>query len=184
MECDTGDCVSFTFSDLCLLILKSLVLPGAICGSLANSQHWGVGLPRVWTDIILRDGLCQEWLILAGDSGSSRRDTWGGPERAPVMSVIQHGLIPPVGTLEAHSGSGTSVRACMLSLQLSPTLCEPTDSSPPGPSARGILQARILEWVAMPSSRDLPDPRIEPASLVSNLHWQVSSLPLVPPGKT
>ena len=77
MECDTGDCVSFTFSDLCPLILKPLVIPGAICGSLANSQHWGVGLPRVWTDIILRDGLCQEWLILAGDPGSSRRDTWG-----------------------------------------------------------------------------------------------------------
>ena len=29
----------------------------------------------------------------------------------------------------------------------------------------GILQARILEWVAMPSSRDLPNPGIEPRSL-------------------
>jgi len=32
------------------------------------------------------------------------------------------------------------------------------DCSPPGSSVPGILQARILEWVAMPSSRDLPDP--------------------------
>ena len=32
----------------------------------------------------------------------------------------------------------------------------------------GILQARILEWVAMLSSRDLPDPGIEPRSLVSD----------------
>ena len=29
----------------------------------------------------------------------------------------------------------------------------------------GILQARILEWIAMPSSRDLPDPGIGPVSL-------------------
>jgi len=41
------------------------------------------------------------------------------------------------------------------------------DYSPPGPSAHGILQLRILEWVAMPSSEDLPYPRIEPASLTS-----------------
>ena len=33
------------------------------------------------------------------------------------------------------------------------TLCDPMDCSPPGCSVRGILQARILEWVVMPSSR-------------------------------
>ena len=37
-------------------------------------------------------------------------------------------------------------------LQLYPTL-RPLDCSPPGSSVYGILQARILEWVAMPSSR-------------------------------
>ena len=37
--------------------------------------------------------------------------------------------------------------------QLCPTLCDPMDCSPPGSSVRGILPARILEWVAMPSSR-------------------------------
>ena len=39
------------------------------------------------------------------------------------------------------------------SLQSCPTLCEPMDCSPPGSSAHGILQERILEWVAMTSSR-------------------------------
>ena len=39
--------------------------------------------------------------------------------------------------------------------------------SPQGSSVHGILQARILEWVAMPSSRDPPDPAIEAASLMS-----------------
>ena len=41
------------------------------------------------------------------------------------------------------------------------------DGSLPGSSDHGILQARILEWVVMPSSRDLPDPEIEPMSLIS-----------------
>ena len=47
---------------------------------------------------------------------------------------------------------------CMLS-HLSPTLCDPTGCSPPGSSVHGILQARILEWVAMPSSRGSSPPR-------------------------
>ena len=38
------------------------------------------------------------------------------------------------------------------SLQSCPTLCNPMDHRPPGFSVRGILQARILEGVAMPSS--------------------------------
>ena len=37
--------------------------------------------------------------------------------------------------------------------QLCPTLCDPVDYSLPGSSLHRILQARILEWVAMPSSR-------------------------------
>ena len=45
-------------------------------------------------------------------------------------------------------------------------LCDPTDHSPPGSSVHDILQARILEWIAMPSSRESPEPnpssRIEP----------------------
>ena len=48
------------------------------------------------------------------------------------------------------------------------------DYSPPGSSIHGILQARILEWVAMPSSRDLPDPGIKPMSPA----LQAESLPL------
>ena len=39
------------------------------------------------------------------------------------------------------------------STQLCPTLCDPMDSSPPGPSVHRILQARILEWVAISYSR-------------------------------
>ena len=44
------------------------------------------------------------------------------------------------------------------------TLCNPVDCSLPGSSVHGILQARILEWVAISFSRDLPNPGIEPGS--------------------
>ena len=55
-------------------------------------------------------------------------------------------------------------RARAKSLHLCPTLCDPMNCSPPGSSVPGILQVRILEWVAKPSSRDLPDPEIKPAA--------------------
>ena len=65
------------------------------------------------------------------------------------------------------------------SLKLCPILCDPMDHSPPGSSVHGILQARILEWVAMPSSKK------ERSNLcrLCLLHSQAGSLPLVPPGK-
>ena len=44
------------------------------------------------------------------------------------------------------------------------TLCDPMDCSLPGSSVHGISQARILEWVAISSSRDLPNPGIQLAS--------------------
>ena len=43
--------------------------------------------------------------------------------------------------------------------QLCPTLCDPIDCSPPGSSVHGILQARILEWVAVPISMRSSQPR-------------------------
>ena len=41
------------------------------------------------------------------------------------------------------------------------------DCSPPSSSVHGILQTKILEWVAISYSRDLPNPGIEPESLVT-----------------
>ena len=56
------------------------------------------------------------------------------------------------------------------------TLCNPMDyNARQAPLSMGILQARILEWVAMPSSRGSSQPR-SPA-------LQVDSLPSEPPGK-
>ena len=52
--------------------------------------------------------------------------------------------------------------ACMCAkfLQSCPTLYNPMDKSPPSSDVHGILQARILEWVAMPCSRELPNPGV------------------------
>ena len=46
-------------------------------------------------------------------------------------------------------------------VQSCPTLCNPMDCSLPGSSVSGILQARILEWVAMSSSKGSSWPRIQ-----------------------
>ena len=48
---------------------------------------------------------------------------------------------------------------CALVMQSCPTLCNPTDCSPPSSSAHGILQARILKWTAIPFSRGSCRPR-------------------------
>ena len=52
------------------------------------------------------------------------------------------------------------------SLQSCPTLCDVMDCSLPGSSVYGILQARILEWVAMPFSRGSSQPRYRTSSLM------------------
>ena len=54
-----------------------------------------------------------------------------------------------------------------LLLQSCPTLRDPKDYSPPGPSDHGILQARVLAWVTIPFSRALPDLGIKCMSLTS-----------------
>ena len=63
--------------------------------------------------------------------------------------------------------------------QSCPTLCDPMDCSLPGSSFHGIFQARVLEWVAIPSPGNLPDPGIEPRSPA----LQADTLPSEPPGK-
>ena len=59
------------------------------------------------------------------------------------------------------------------------TLYDPMDCSLPGFSVHGILQARILKWVAIPFPGNLPNPGIEPGSPA----LQADSLPSEPPGK-
>ena len=67
----------------------------------------------------------------------------------------------------------------VLVAQSCPTLCDPVDYSPPSSSVRGVFQQRILEWVAILFSGDLPNPGVKPRSPA----LQADSLPSDPPGK-
>ena len=60
----------------------------------------------------------------------------------------------PLWCMELPVVMGGALRGlCAKSLQSCLTLCDRVDCSPPGSSVHGILQARILGWIAMPSSR-------------------------------
>ena len=52
--------------------------------------------------------------------------------------------------------SSSKAPLCVVVSQSRPTLCDPMDCSLPGSSVHGILQARILEWVAIAFSRNSP----------------------------
>ena len=58
-----------------------------------------------------------------------------------------------------HTLGRKNMEVKVLVTQLCPTLCNPVDCSPPGSSVHGILQARILEWVAISFSRGSSPPR-------------------------
>ena len=83
----------------------------------------------------------------------------------------------PLDLISYHSS--IYIPVCVLSCFSRVRLCDPVDCSPPSSSVRGILQARILEWVAISFSGDLPDPGIEPRSPT----LQADTLTSVPPGK-
>ena len=84
-------------------------------------------------------------------------------------------------TLQFLLTSSSRLQSCCVrmhakSLQLCLTLCDPMDRSPPGSSVHGILQARRVEWVAMPASRGSSQPRDRTHISLCFLHWQVGSL--------
>ena len=76
-----------------------------------------------------------------------------GPCRHLIFAVyglrIPSALIFSVPGLSQQSCEEGSINIAAKSLQSCPTLCDPTDSSPPGSLIPGILQARTLEWVVI-----------------------------------
>ena len=90
---------------------------------------------------------------------------WGGREAregGEVCVRIAGNNYPPTEKKKKKISSKIKVEAIPLQVyeivkvlvtQLCPTLCDPMDCSPSGSSVHEILQARILEWVAIPFSR-------------------------------
>ena len=66
----------------------------------------------------------------------------------PGSSALQTNSLPTEPSVKSYSDYTKSAAAAK-SLQSYPTLCDPTDSSPPGSPVSGILQAKTLEWVAI-----------------------------------
>ena len=106
------------------------------------------------------------------EKGTTEDETVGWHHR---LNGHEFGWTPGVGDGQGglaccgswgHKDSDTTERLnwtelCLLAklLQSCPTLCNPMDYSPPGFSVHGILQTRILEWVAILSSRESSQPR-------------------------
>ena len=77
-----------------------------------------------------------------------------------------------------HIWQSTAAAAAAKSLQSCPTLCDPVDYSLPGSSVHGILQARILDWVAISFSRIFPIQGSNPGLSAS----EADALTCEPPG--
>ena len=83
-----------------------------------------------------------EWVTISSSRGSSRPKDW------TCISCISRQILYHCTTGEAQVNVlGVLVAQSCL------TLCDPVDCGLPGPSVHGILQARVLEWIAIPLSR-------------------------------
>ena len=96
----------------------------------------------------------------------------------PIMGSAYNSSVSllSIHAREVHMSKQKSFPSC-------PTLYDPTDYiAHQAPLSMRIHQVRILEWVTMPSTRDLPK-QGSSQHLLCPLHWQAGSLPLVPLGK-
>ena len=104
-----------------------------------------------------------------------------GKEVVVVTMVEASGL----EALQHVSGAADKTVCVVHCTQSWPTLCDPMDQSPPGSFLHGILQPRILEWVAISYSRGSSQPRDRTrascASYISCIDWQADHC--LPPGK-
>ena len=99
--------------------------------------------------------------------GFFRQEYWSGLP-FPPGNLLDPGIEPKSPALADRFFTTESFgKAPSEVAQLCSTLRDPMDCSPPGSSVHGIFQARILEWVAISYSRDLPDPGIELTCRVS-----------------
>ena len=103
-------------------------------------------------------------------------DSWA--EGPPVLAGVLDLCSPFLDSgNELQSPEFTLFSACILSLGRLFVILQ-TRACPPGSSVHGILQARILEWVAISSFRRSSGPWDQSQVSCVFLHWQVASLPL------
>ena len=174
-------------------VRNNWVIPSSLLG------HPHLGFLPNWPDLRPEWGcfpaLCSEPPSLQGDQ------PLGGGWISSIPFLWSHlpaGWVLPAANTTYPTSQGTfpalgCLVCCLLrakSLQLCPTLCDPMDSSPPGSSVQGILEARIREWVPCPPPKNLPDARIELVPLTSpaladgyfttSATWLTSKIPTLP----
>ena len=119
------------------------------------------------------------FLKICVETSPSQSDKLGKNGAAFSLRTIKLGVWRGVGSWELLEASASRLLSYFSPVQL---FCDPMDCSPSGSSVHGILQARILEWIAISSSRVSSQHRDQThiSSFTCLLHWQVRSLPLVP----
>ena len=130
-------------SSLCLVAQSHLTLCNAMdCGPPGSSAQ---GFSRQ-----------EYWSVLPFPAPGNLPD----PEIKPKSPVLQEDSLPSETLGKPWSVIRTQQIMCVCAKPLQgSTFCDPMDCSLPSSSAHGILQARILEWVAMTSSRGSSQPR-------------------------
>ena len=93
----------------------------------------------------------ENWEVIKVDM----RRTGAGWDHTPLDRVSEKDTVITAASSYCHILANHVAVA-----QECPTLWDPMDCSPQGSSVHEIVQAGILQWVAMPSPGDLPDPRI------------------------
>ena len=106
------------------------------------------------------------WAAIYGTTQSQTRLKWVSSRWSLLFMCINYANLP----------TDTELGGCSVA-QLCLPLCDPMNCSSPGFSVRGILQARILEWVTTSSSRESSWPQGSSPPLLHLLHWQKGSLP-------
>ena len=124
-----------------------------------------MSLSKLWEIVKDREAWC------AAVHGVAKSWTWLSDwTTAMYKGEICPGILYPTFLFKTMCMCGKLFQTC-------PSLCNPMACSPAVYSVHGILQARKLEWVAKRSSRNLPNPGVETATLCL-LCWQAGSLPL------
>ena len=163
--CDPMDC-NLPGSSVHGILLAIILEWAAISFSRASSS------PRDWAPI----SCIGRWILY-------HWATWKPPFQYDLISLQR-----PYFQISLYTeilGVRTLTFVCVpaKSLQLCLTLCAPMDCSPSGSSVQGILQERVLEWFAHALFQGLFLTQGLSPRLLSLLHWQAGSLPLVLPGK-
>ena len=133
------------YVQVCSAAAKSLQSCPTLCDPMDGSP-WGCPIPGILQQ--------EHWSGLPFLSPMHESEKWKWKwSRVWLLAT------PWTAAHQAPPSMGFSRQECWSGVPLCPTLCDPMDCSLPGSSVHGILQARILKWIAISFSRVPSGPR-------------------------